>query len=216
SRPSPMRSTACTNRSIVRARARVATPAVGSSSSTASGVTTPAFTRPYRTRSVDIDRYIQRNDPTWRRLEHLARSAAKGVRSLDDDELTELVELYQRVSAHLSHARGQYRDPDLNARLSRILGEARVVIYRRRGTAWRAAGRFFTETFPAAVWHSRRHLAVAAICFLGPAIGFGVWLANAPEALDAAVPPELQELIAEEEFESYYSSDAAQNFAGQV
>src|SRR5690606_36577542 len=59
-------------------------------------------------------------------------------------------------------------------------------------------------------------LAVAAICFLGPAIGFGVWLANAPEALDAAVPPELQELIAEEEFESYYSSDAAQNFAGQV
>jgi uncharacterized membrane protein SpoIIM required for sporulation len=165
---------------------------------------------------MDIDRYIQRNDPTWRRLEHLARSAAKGVRRLSDDELTELVELYQRVSAHLSHARGQYRDPDLNARLSRILGEARVVIYRRRGAAWRAAGRFFTETFPAAVWHSRMFVAVALLCFFVPAVGFAVWLANAPAALDAAVPPELQELIAAEEFESYYSSDAAQNFAGQV
>jgi uncharacterized membrane protein SpoIIM required for sporulation len=30
------------------------------------------------------------------------------------------------------------------------------------------------------------------------------------------VPPELQELIAEEEFADYYSSDAAQNFAGTV
>ncbi len=165
---------------------------------------------------MDIDRYIQRNDPTWRRLEHLARSASKGVRGLSDPELDELVDLYQRVSAHLSHARGQYRDPDLNARLSRILGEARVVIYRKRGTAWRAAGRFFTETFPAAVWHSRVHVAVAAVAFLLPALGFGFWLANSPDVLDAAVPPEVQQLIAEEEFASYYSSDAAQNFASQV
>lgn len=165
---------------------------------------------------MDIDRYIQRNDPTWRRLEQLAGIAAKNVRRPSDDEITELLELYQRVSAHLSHVRGQYRDPDLNARLSRILGEARVVIYRRRGNPWRAAGRFFSETFPAAVWHSRAFLAVSFVCFFLPALGFGVWMANSPVALDAAVPPELQALIAEEEFESYYSSDAAQNFAGQV
>jgi uncharacterized membrane protein SpoIIM required for sporulation len=165
---------------------------------------------------VDIDRYIQRNDPTWRRLEHLARSASRGVRRLSDDELIELVDLYQRVSAHLSHARRQYCDPDLNARLSRVLGEARVVIYRPRGKPAAAIGRFFTETFPAAVWHSRVHLAVAFLCFFMPAVGFGVWMANSPEALNAAVPPELQELIAEEQFEDYYRSDAAQNFAGQV
>lgn len=165
---------------------------------------------------MDIDRYIQRNDPTWRRLEQLAKNAGKGVGRLDDAELDELVHLYQRVSSHLSHARGQYRDPDLNARLSRILGEARVTIYRRRANPLRSAGRFFTETFPVAVWGSRRFVAAAALCFFLPAIGFGIWMANAPEALDAAVPPELQQLIAEEEFESYYSSDAAQNFAGQV
>ena len=34
--------------------------------------------------------------------------------------------------------------------------------------------------------------------------------------LDAAVPPELQEVIAQEEFASYYSSDAAENFASRV
>lgn len=165
---------------------------------------------------MDIDRYIQRNDPQWRRLEYLARTAGKGVGRLHDDELAELIELYQRVSAHLAHARGQYGDRDLNARLSRILGEARVVIYRRRGDPLRTVGRFFTETFPAAVWHSRRHVAIAFLCFFGPALGFGLWLSNAHEALDTAVPPEVQALIAEEEFESYYSSAAAQDFAGQV
>src|SRR5690606_34014770 len=138
------------------------------------------------------------------------------VGRLDDDELDELVHLYQEVSSHLAHARGQYRDPGLNARLSRILGEARVVIYRRRSSAAAAVGRFFVETFPAAVWHSRRFVAVAFACFFVPAIGFGTWLAGSPSALDAAVPPELQQLIAEEEFAAYYSSDAAQNFAGQV
>src|SRR5690606_7060800 len=151
-----------------RAKARVATPAVGSSSRTASGVTTPTCTTPYRTPQMDIDRYIQRNDPVWRRLEHLAREASRSVGRLDDDELDELVHLYQEVSSHLAHARGQYRDPGLNARLSRILGEARVVIYRRRSSAAAAVGRFFVETFPAAVWHSRRFVAVAFACFFVP------------------------------------------------
>lgn len=165
---------------------------------------------------MDIDRYMQRNEPTWRRLEELSRRGSSNLGKLSDDEVTELLSLYQRVSAQLSHARTQYADPDLNARLSQILGEARNVIYRRRGNPVRAAGRFLTETFPAAVWYSRRFVLVTLLCFFVPAVGMGVWLANSPAALDAAVPPEVQELVAQEEFESYYSSDAAQNFAGTV
>ncbi len=165
---------------------------------------------------MDIDRYIQRNDPTWRRLAQLSREANRSVRRLSDEDLTELLALYQRVSAQLSHARTAYADPELNARLSQLLGEARVVIYRRRGNPWTAVATFVTRTFPAAVWYSRRFVAVAAVCFLVPAIGMGVWLANSPEVLDASVPPDLQELIAEREFADYYRSDAAQNFAGTV
>lgn len=165
---------------------------------------------------MDIDRYIQRNDPTWRRLSELSRRGARDARRLGEDEVGELITLYQRVSAHLSHARAQYRDPDLNARLSGILGEARVVIYRGRRSALRSFTEFFTETFPAAVWGSRRYVGAAALLFLLPALGMGLWLANSPAALDASVPPELQQLIAEEEFANYYRSDAAQNFAGYV
>lgn len=165
---------------------------------------------------MDIDRYIQRNEPTWRRLADLSRVGSRDARRLSDDEVAELVALYQRVSAHLSHARSRYRDPELNARLSGVLGEARVVIYRRRGSALASVGRFFSETFPAAVWGSRRYIAAAAVLFFVPALGMGLFMSVSPTALDAAVPPELQELIAEEEFADYYSSDAAQNFAGTV
>ncbi|HTN99641.1 MAG TPA: stage II sporulation protein M [Microthrixaceae bacterium] len=165
---------------------------------------------------MDIDRYLQRNDPTWRRLEELTKNGTRGAKRFSDDEVTELIALYQRVSAQLSHARTQYADPALNARLSQLLGAARNIIYQQRRGSFRTILRFFSETFPAAVWVSRRFIAVAAICFLVPAIGMGFWLANSPTALDASVPPELQRLIAEHEFSDYYSSDAAQNFAGTV
>ena len=165
---------------------------------------------------MDIDRYIQRNEPTWRRLSQLSRQAGRSVKRLGDDEVTELVALYQRVSAQLSHARTTYGDPDLNARLSRLLGEARVVIYRRRGNPWRTLTTFVTRTFPAAVWHARRFVAVAAACLLLPAIAMGVWLTNDPAVLDASVPRDVQEMVAQREFADYYRSDAAQNFAGHV
>lgn len=165
---------------------------------------------------MDIDRYIQRNEPTWRRLEQLSGAASRHLRRLSDAEVTELVDLYRLVSAHLSHVRTAYRDPDLVARLSRTLGAARVVIYRRRSNPWTSLATFLGRTFPGAVWHIRNFLAASMACFLLPAIGIGVWLANSPEVRDTAVPPEVQELIAQEEFANYYQSDAAQNFAGQV
>lgn len=165
---------------------------------------------------MDIDRYIQSNDPTWRRLQALAGAARSARSKVGDDEIAELVALYQRVSAQLSHARTTYGDPELNARLSQLLGEARVVIYRTRSNPARAVATFVTRTFPAAVWFSRRFALVAALAFLIPALALGVWLANSPTALDASVSPELQEVIAQREFAEYYKSDAAQNFAGQV
>ena len=169
---------------------------------------------------MDLDRWVQRNEPAWRRLEQLTRRASgrmgRGVRRLGDDDVAELVGLYQRVSAQLSHARTAYGDPDLNARLSRLLGEARVVIYRRRSTPWSAVATFVVVTFPAAVWHARRFVAVSAVVFLVTALGMGLWLVRSPRVLDASVPPEVQQLIAEREFADYYRSDAAQNFAGQV
>ena len=52
--------------------------------------------------------------------------------------------------------------------------------------------------------------------FWGVKGGSGVSVTAAAAALEAAVPKETRELIAQKEFRDYYRSDAAQNFAGQV
>ncbi|MGI9578448.1 MAG: stage II sporulation protein M [Microthrixaceae bacterium] len=166
---------------------------------------------------MDIDRYIQLHDAEWNRLGQLASRAGGLTRgSLTDPEIDELISAYQRTSAQLSHVRTTYGDPDLILRLSRILGDARLIIYRKRSNPLRAVRRFFTEGFPAAVWVSRRFVLVAFLCLMVPAVLMGFWLANDPAVLDASIPPELQQSIADSEFRDYYSSDAAQNFAGTV
>ncbi len=170
---------------------------------------------------MDIDRYTQIHDPEWRRLAELSAQVGRrrprgSTNRIDDTLIEELIGGYQRTSAQLSHVRTVYADPELILRLSRLLGETRVVIYQRRGNPARAVVRFFSESFPAAVWVSRRYIAVAFVLLMVPAVAMGFWLANDASVLDASVPPELQQSIAESEFRDYYSSDSAQNFAGTV
>src|SRR2546421_1019637 len=150
--------------------------AVSNSRTTASGVTTPrasgrtirTATVTYRTEPVDIDRFIVRNAGAWHRLEDLTARARKSrSRSLAPAEIDEFVALYQRAAAQLSHARGYYDDPGLTARLTTLVASAHAALYGTRPASMRGLGRFFTETFPAAVWHSRRFvLASAALMFV--------------------------------------------------
>ncbi len=165
---------------------------------------------------MDIDRFIVVNQPAWSRLSQLVVVARRPKR-LAPGELDELVHLYQQVSAHLSHARAYYADPGLTARLTSLVAQANSVIYSRgRGRALRAAGRFFTETFPAAVWFNRRFVAVAALLLLVPATAMAIWFTRSSAVQDLVLPPEVEEAALEADFEDYYSSQAAEQFAGQV
>jgi uncharacterized membrane protein SpoIIM required for sporulation len=165
---------------------------------------------------VDIDRFIALNQPAWNRLEELCATARRSPRRLSGEELDELVALYQRTSAHLAQARAGFDDVALVARLSRLVGGARGTIYRTRSRPGRAVSRFFVDTFPAAVWQTRRAIAVAAVLFLAPAVGIGVWLANSPDVRSVAIPEDLQQAIASHDFEDYYSSQAAASFQTEV
>jgi hypothetical protein len=61
---------------------------------------------------VDIDRYLLQNQPGWDRLAELSGRARWHRSSLAAPEIDELVALYQRTSAQLSHVRTTYRDPE--------------------------------------------------------------------------------------------------------
>lgn len=165
---------------------------------------------------MDIDRFIATHQPAWDRLGALTRRASRQVGRLSPDELDELVVLYQRVSTHLSIARTSFRDPALTARLTGLVAQAGALIYGTRPRTLRAAGRFLADTFPAALWHARAFVGVAALLFLVPATVVAVWLAGSPAALEAAGPEAVREAYVEEDFEAYYSSSASAQFASEV
>jgi uncharacterized membrane protein SpoIIM required for sporulation len=163
---------------------------------------------------VDIDRFITTNQASWMRLGQLTATA--GRTRLGPAEVDELVQLYQRTSTHLSHARTQRADPVLVARLTSLVANARGVLYGTRTRSLAAFARFFTTSFPAAVWHARRFVVTSAILLFVPAILMGSWLARSDAALEASAPDALREAYVEEDFEAYYSSAPASQFATEV
>jgi uncharacterized membrane protein SpoIIM required for sporulation len=165
---------------------------------------------------VDIDRFIARNQPAWDRLDRLATKAGRRVRGLEPAEVDELVGLYQRVSSHLSHARTAYRDPALTGRLTRLVSNANGVVHGARPRAAGAVRDFLAWRFPAAVYQSGRFVAASALLLLVPAVALGAWLGSSDAAVDALGSEAARQAYLEEDFEEYYSSQPAADFASQV
>ena len=164
---------------------------------------------------MDIDRFLAANRPAWDRLGELTRRGGRAGR-LSAGEIDELVELYQRVSTHLSYARTYFRDPALTAQLTGLVARAGAVVYGTRARTVRALAAFFAVTFPAALWHLRRHVAVSAALFLLPAAAIAIWVANSTAAVEATGPAAVREAYVNEDFEDYYSSQPAAQFASRV
>lgn len=163
-----------------------------------------------------IDSYVHQHTAEWLRLEELVEIAQKRSRQLTGEELDELLFRYQRVSAQLSHVRSTFEDPQVTARLTRVVAGARAVVYGEQARSGGAIRTFFSSTFPAAVWTARRFILVSALAFFVPALIVGVWLANSPAAIEAVGPEALREAYINEEFEQYYSSAPAAEFSTQV
>jgi uncharacterized membrane protein SpoIIM required for sporulation len=160
---------------------------------------------------VDLDAYIAENAGHWRRLERLAR-----MNRLTVDEVDELMALYQRTGAQLSVLRSKAPDPLLLAWLSRVLLAARGRITGGVSFSWRPVARFFTATFPLAVYQARRWWVSVTVLSLGTAGLIMSYIANHPEVQNKLLPPaEAQDLV-NHEFGGYYHTYPAQHFALQV
>jgi uncharacterized membrane protein SpoIIM required for sporulation len=109
-----------------------------------------------------------------------------------------------------------YDDPGLVRWLTRLVGQANGVIYSSRTRTTRAIADFFAWRFPAAVWQSGRFVAVSAALLLVPALALGVWLGTSAEAREASAPDAVREAYVNQDFEDYYSSEAASQFATEV
>lgn len=165
---------------------------------------------------MDIDQFIERNEPGWTRLDSLTKLARQGPAKLSAVEIDEFMSLYQRTSGHLTRVQTSYRDDALAARLTWSVAEASSVLYGTSTNASRSFREFFTHTFPAAVYYNRKFVLASALLLFVPMFAMGAWLANSDAARDAAIPPAAQEALIEEDFEAYYSSEASTTFASQV
>jgi uncharacterized membrane protein SpoIIM required for sporulation len=164
---------------------------------------------------VDLDVYVDAHRREWERLEALL-DRAKRPRRLSGAEVDELVELYQRTATHLSVVQSAGRDAALVGRLSSLVARARGVVAGGRSAAWRDALRFVKLGFPAIVYRTRWWWLGAGSAFLVLAFGLGTWVASSPAAQLAVAPPEVVQQLVNEDFENYYSSAPAAEFAAQV
>jgi uncharacterized membrane protein SpoIIM required for sporulation len=164
---------------------------------------------------VDLDAYVAAHSAQWARLEVLLRRASR-PRRLSGPEVDELVDLYQRVATHLSVVQSAGPDPALIGRLSTLVARARAVVAGGRRSTWADIGRFLAVDFPAICYRTRWWWIGAAAGFLVVAFACGLWIASSPQAQLAAAPPDVVRQLVEEDFENYYSSAPASEFAASV
>ena len=160
---------------------------------------------------IDLDAYVVAHAHEWARLEHLVRS-----RRLTGPESDELVDRYQQVATHLSVVRTSAPDAEVVAYLSSLLGRARISMLGARVLSWRAAGRFFTEQFPAALYRMRWWWLG---CMAANVIVMAVllwWLVDHPAVEQSLLSPREVDDLVNNDFESYYSENAASAFATRV
>lgn len=161
---------------------------------------------------MDVDAFVMAHRSTWDRLDGLV----KRRRRLSGAEIDELVELYQRVSTHLSMVRSASSDSVLVGRLSSLVARARSAVTGAHAPLWSEFLRFWTVAFPVVAYRAWRWWLGAAVAFLFVATVIGFWLAGNPE-VQAAVgtPAEIDQLV-NHDFASYYSEHPAASFALQV
>lgn len=164
---------------------------------------------------MDLDAYVAAHSDEWSRLEQLLGRAARPQR-LSGAEVDELVDLYQRVATHLSVLQSAGPDAALVGRLSSLVARARGVVAGGRRASWSDAARFLAVDFPAVVYRTRWWSTGAAVAFLVVAFAVGGWIAGSPEAQLAVAPPDEVRRLVDEDFEDYYSSAPAQEFAARV
>jgi uncharacterized membrane protein SpoIIM required for sporulation len=160
---------------------------------------------------VDLDAFVAAHQGEWSRLEYLARHGSPSGAEAD-----EILDLYQRVATHLSLMRSSAPDPSLVSYLSSLLARARTRSAGTRSVAWADFGGFFTDTFPAALYRTRRWWIVTAIANVALSLAIGWWFLSHPQFESSLMSPAEIDKLVNSDFQHYYSQFAASHFAAQV
>ena len=163
---------------------------------------------------MDVDAFVLAHRPTWDRLEQLV----KRRRRLTGAEVDELVDLYQRVSTHLSMVRIGVRRLGAGRPAVGAGGAGPVGGHRRARAAVERVRPVLDGVVPG------RRVPVVAVVAAATAVAFFVvavvdrrsgWRATPRCRPTIGTPAEIEQLV-NHDFASYYSENPAGSFALQV
>lgn len=142
---------------------------------------------------MNIQRWIARREPNWKRLDALLKQVEKkGTKSLDAKEIKELASLYRSVSADLARAKTSQVGNTLVQDLQRLTSRGYSQIYQgSRRQDWYEVLEFCRWGFPGVVQQNFVYIAAATGIFLvGASIAW--WYAwQDPVFMSVVVPEEL-------------------------
>ncbi len=142
---------------------------------------------------MNIQRWIARREPNWKRLDTLLKRAEKqGLKSLSAAEIKDLASLYRSVSADLARARTHQVGETLVRDLQGLTSRGYTQIYQgSQRQEWQAAIAFYEWGFPALVQETAGYIALATALFLlGTIVSW--WFAwHDPTFLSLIVPEHL-------------------------
>lgn len=142
---------------------------------------------------MNIQRWIARREPNWKRLDALLRQAeTKGLKSLQSGEIRELASLYRSVAADLARARSQQVGNIITQNLQLLTTRGYNQIYQgSRRQEWQAVVEFYRWGLPALVQQTIGYITLATAIFLLGAI-IAWWYAwRDPTFMLLIVPEEL-------------------------
>ncbi|HAA32276.1 MAG TPA: hypothetical protein DCE56_36950 [Cyanobacteria bacterium UBA8553] len=146
---------------------------------------------------MNIQRWIARREPNWKRLDALlSQVEKKGLKSLRSPQIRELASLYRSVSADLARARTNQVGNTLVQDLQRLTSRSYSQIYQgSRRQEWQEVVKFCRWGFPAIVQQTWAYIAVATALFLLGAL-IAWWFAwQDPVFMSLIVPESLIEKV---------------------
>jgi uncharacterized membrane protein SpoIIM required for sporulation len=161
---------------------------------------------------VDVDAFVLTHRDSWARLDRLVKSR----RHLTGAEIDELVELYQRVSTHLSMLRAGSSDSALVGNLSSLVARARAAVTGAHAPLSSEFTRFWTVSFPVVAYRAWRWWLATAVVFFGVATVIAFWVMGSPEVQAVIGTPSDIDQLVNHDFASYYRQHSAAEFGLEV
>lgn len=149
---------------------------------------------------MNIQRWIARREPNWKRLDDLLRQAEKkGIKTLRSSEIKELASLYRSVAADLARARTQQASHIIMQNLQSLTTRSYNQIYQgSRRQEWQAVLDFYRWGFPAAIRQNFGCIALATALFLFGGIVAWWYAWQDPTFLSLVVPDYLIKKVQED------------------